>query len=220
MAIRIVLATLASLVLALPATAGSTQLAAQLRFPVPAYDIGDSQLGVDAGVSVTHMENPHFGVGLDVMYHHWPASSAYTAAFDRYLRTTRMEALVDPGWALSAFQFTGHVKVVAPPRGGCSPWLKLGAGAYRLDLNLDPRRPDGTYSWIEGPETGNVRLVAGGYGELGVDFLTSSAVVLGVDATFHYVWSGKRSTWGFGGLNDFQDFSALSVGGHMMFGRR
>jgi len=67
-------------------------------------------------------------------------------------------------------------------------------------------------------EAGATWAVAGGYGEIGLDFRVSPRVVLGVDAAFHYVGSGQSSAWGWGGMNDLQDFSAFTVGTHAMFG--
>lgn len=215
MPIKIVLLTFACVASAAPAAAGTTWLGAQLYFPAPARDIGDTQLGVDAGVTLTQMKNAYVGVGADLIYHYWPASSGYEAAFDRYLRTERMEALEGSDWALSAFQITGHVKLVAPAGERYAPWMKVGAGIYRLNLNLDQRRPEGTYAWAEG--LGNISVVPGGYGGVGLDFHVSSPVVLGVDATFHYVRSRQKSTWGWGGMNDLQDFSAFTVGMHALF---
>ena len=214
---RLVL-TVACIALAAPAQAGATWVGAQLHFPVPAHDVGDTQLGVDAGVTITTMTSAYVGIGADMIYHYWPASTGYEAAFDRYLRTERMEALAGPDWALSAFQITGHVKLVAPAGERYAPWMQVGAGIYRLNLNLDQRRPDGTYAWVEGPGSGNIKVVPGVYGGVGLDFHLSSPVVLGVDATYHYVRSHERSTWGWDGINDFPDFSALTVGMHALFG--
>jgi hypothetical protein len=216
MRIRILRLTFACLVFAAPAEAGTTWVGAQLHFPVPARDIGDTQLGVGAGVTLTQMTNAYVGVGVDLNYHYWPASSGYVAAFDRYLRSERMEALKGSDWALSAFQITGHVKLVAPVGERYAPWMQLGAGIYRLNLNLDERRPRGTYAWVEG--LGNISVVPGGYGGVGLDFPVSSPVVLGVDATFHYVASHKKSTWGWRGINDLPDFAAFTVGMHALFG--
>ncbi len=214
---RLLLAV-AILASAAPAEGGATWAGAQMQFPVPTLDIGDTQLGADAGVTVTHMENAHFGVGADLVYHYWPASSGYEAAFDRYLRTRRMEALEGSEWALSAFQLTGHVKLVAPAGEHFAPWMQVGAGVYRLNLNLDQRKPEGTYAWVEGAGSGNIRVVAGGYGGVGLDFHVSSPVVLGVDATFHYVRSRQTGTWGWGGMSDMPDFTAFTVGVHALFG--
>ncbi len=213
-----IMLTVASLAFAAPAGAEPIWVGAQLHFPVPAGDIGDTQLGADTGVTLTAMKNSYVGVGVDLIYHYWPASSGYEAAFDRWLRTERMEALEGSDWALSAFQITGHVKLVAPAVRLCTPWMQVGAGAYRLNLNLDERRPQGTYAWVEGPRSGNVRFVPGGYGGIGLDFHLSSPVVLGVDATFHYVRSRQKATWGWDGINDFQDFSAFTIGTHVLFG--
>jgi hypothetical protein len=205
------------LVLTTPAEAGTTWLGAQLHFPVPAGDVGNSQLGVDAGVSVTQMQGPWVGIGADLGYHYWPASSGYEAAFNRYLRTERMEALTSPEWALSALQMTGHVKFVVPAGKRCAAWMKVGAGAYRLNLNLDQQWPSGTYATVRGAGLGNIKLVAGGYGSIGLDVRASSRVVLGLNATLHYVGMGERSPWGWRGMNDLQDFSAVTVGMHAMF---
>lgn len=216
---RCVVLAVACVALAEPAEAGTTWAGAQLHFPVPAHDVGDTQLGVDAGVTLTHMANAHVGVGADLIYHYWPASAGYEGAFDRYLRTQRLEALQGPNWALSAMQITGHVKLVAPIGGRYAPWMQVGVGAYRLNFNLDQQRPPGTFAWVEGPGTGNIKVVVGEYGGIGVDFHNASPITLGVDATFHYVHSGQRSTGaGWGGTNNLQDFSALTVGAHALFG--
>ena len=62
---------------------------------------------------------------------------------------------------------------------------------------------------------GNISIVPGGYGGVGLDFHVSSPVVLGLDATFHYVWSRDKSR---SGVNDLPDFSAFTVGTHVLLG--
>lgn len=217
MPIRILMLTAACLAFAARAEAGTTWVGAQLQFPVPASDIGDRQLGVGAGVTLTKMTNTHVGFGADLIYHYWPASTGYESAFDHYLRSTRLEALQGSAWAFTAFQVTGHVKLVAPLGQRYAPWVQIGAGGYRLNLNLDEQRPGGTYTWVEGGSS-NISVAFGGYGALGLDFHASAPLVVGLDATFHYVWSGQKSTWGWGGVNDLLDFSALTVGAHVLFG--
>lgn len=215
---RLWMPALALLVLAATARADGTWLGGvQAQWPVPASDVGDTRLGGDAGVTLTRMVNPYVGIGADAIYHYWPASAGYEAAFDRWLRTERLQSLAGSDWAMSAFQLTGHIRLAVPMGARFTPWMQVGAGKYRVDLNLDERRPAGTYAWVEGPETGNIRSVGGGYGELGLDFRSSPRVILGVNAAFHYVVSHEKSTWGFAGINDLQDFSAIVVGAHVMF---
>jgi hypothetical protein len=209
--------TLACLVVAVSAEA-TTLVGVQWNVPVPARDIGDRQLGVDAGVTLTQMKNAYVGVGADLIDHYWPASSAYAATFDRYLRTERMEALEGSDWAMSAFQITTHLKLVAPVWERCEPWMRIGAGVYRLNLNLDERRPEGTFAWVEG--LSNIRTVGGGYGAIGFDVRVSSPLVLGADAAFHYLRTREKSTWGWGGITDLPDFTAVTVGVHAAFGRK
>jgi len=173
MPIRILMLTAACLAFAARAEAGTTWVGAQLQFPVPASDIGDRQLGVGAGVTLTKMTNTHVGFGADLIYHYWPASTGYESAFDHYLRSTRLEALQGSAWAFTAFQVTGHVKLVAPLGQRYAPWVQIGAGGYRLNLNLDEQRPGGTYTWVEGGSS-NISVAFGGYGALGLDFHASA----------------------------------------------
>jgi hypothetical protein len=216
----ILMLAITCLVFTPPAEAATTWLGAQLDFPVPASDVGNAQLGLGGGVTVTAMEYTYVGTGFDLAYHYWPASSGYEAAFDRYLRTERLEALAGSDWALSALQLTGHVKLVVPAGKRYVPWMQVGAGVYRLNLNLDQRWPADVYARALGPGLSTIRLVPGGYGAIGLDVHSSSPVVFGVDATLHYIASHQKSGWGWGGINDVQDFSAITVGAHAMFGLR
>lgn len=212
------LLTFTCLALAAPAGAQSNWVGAQLHVPVPARDIGDSRLGVDAGVTLTQMGNAYFGFGVDLIHHDWPASRAYVTAFDRYLRSQRMESLVGSEWVLSALQMTGHLRLVAPARERYKPWMQVGAGVYRLNLNLDQRRPEGTYAWVGPSGMWNIKHVPGAYAGVGLDLHISSAMVLGVDAAFHYVWARQKATWGWISIDELPDFSAVTVGTHARFG--
>jgi len=209
---KILVLTFACLAVAAHAEAGATWVGTQMHIPVPARDIGDTQLGLDAGVTLTRMTNAHVGVGADVIYHYWPASSGFEAAFDRYLRSTRLETLAGSTWAFTAVQFTGHVKLVAPTVRRCAPWGQIGAGVYRLNRNLDERRPAGTYAWTTGFR--NISIVPGVYVGGGLDLKASTSVALGLEATYHSVLSHDRS-WS--GVNDLPNFAALTVGTHVLF---
>ncbi len=194
---------------------GRIEAGPYLAFPVPARDVGGSQLGVDAGASLSTLSSEGMGVGIDFAYHYWPASSGYRAAFDRYLRSNRLESLDGSEWACSVFQLTGHLRYELSLPGAGRPWLQVGAGAYRVDYNLDERRPAGTYSWVVGRGLGNSRLVGGGYVGSGLDMRVSPGVSLGLDATYHYLWM-RHQGWG---PNDLPDFSVVTIGTHVLFGR-
>lgn len=208
------LALLASLALAAPGQAGTKWVGAQLQCPVPARDIGSREIGVDAGVTFTVMQNAYVGVGAELIHHYWPASAGYVGALDRYLRSTRFQTLAGSDYAFTAFQATGHVKLETPTGQRYAPWLQIGAGVYRLNRHLDEQRPAGTYAWVEGSGLGNISVVPGGYAGVGVDFHLSSAVALGLDTTFHYLWSGET---GWSEVN-LPDFSAVTVGARVLYG--
>ncbi len=212
--IRSLSLALAFVAFATTAEAGTTWLGSQLEFPLPGRGVGDTQLGVDAGVTFTHMKNPHAGIGLDVIYHYWPASAGYQAAFDHHLRTTRVETLGNSPWAFHALQVTAHLKVAAPFRERYVPWAQVGGGAYHLDRNLHETRPAGTFAYVLGSPEINL-LAPGWYGALGLDIHTSPHVALGLDATFHYVWSVDHD-WS--EKNDMPGFSAFTLGTHVLFG--
>ena len=212
---RILLLMLACLGLAGTAEAGTAWVGAQVHFPVPARDVGDDQLGVDAGLTLTWMYNANVGLGGDLVYHYWPASAGYEGAFDRYLRSARFESLEGSSWAFTAFQVTGHVRFEAPAWQRLAPWAQVGLGAYRLNRNLDERRPAGTYAYVIGPSLGNVTVAPGWYGTIGLDFHHSAPVVPGLEATFHYLWSHANPPYGGSAL---PNFSAFTVGAHVSFG--
>jgi opacity protein-like surface antigen len=201
---------LACLTIATGAEAGSTWFGPQLAFPVPARDIGNDQLGIDAGVVLNHTESSYISVGLDFVYHYWPASPDYKAAFDRYLRNTRYQVIDGSTWALSAFQGTAHVKLVAPLSERFSPWVQAGAGMYRLNRNLAGPNWDGSPVIVRGLGLGDILLEPGWCGSVGVDFQTRSDLTLGLDATYHHLWSDDSK--------ELRDFSALTVGTHILFG--
>jgi hypothetical protein len=214
MTFRILVLTVACLVVAAPAVAASASLGAELHVPTATHDIGDSQLGVDAGGTCTLMLNRYVGLGGDVVHHYWPASPGYTAAFDRHLRRTLFESLETTDWAITALQVTGHVRLVAPAVLRCVPWIQAGAGTYRLDRNLVERKTADTYAWVLGRRLENVVSVPGVNGTLGLDYRGGLPVVVGLDATLHRVWSHDQDWFG---DKDMPDFSALTVGAHVLY---
>jgi hypothetical protein len=217
MRLRSLALTLAYLAVATGAEARNTWFGAQLAFPVPARDIGDTPPGIDAGVTFDVMTKPYVGFGVDLIYHYWPASPEYKAAFDRYLRRTRFWVIDGTTWAFSAFQTTAHVKLVAPLNGRCRPWVQAGAGVYRLDRHLTEPNMDGVYAGIVGAGPINGEAVLGWYGSVGFDFRTSSNLVLGLDASYHRVQSEEESIQWVRDA-DIPDFTAFTVGTHIQFG--
>jgi hypothetical protein len=218
MRLRILALTLACLAFATGAEAEGIWFGPQLSFPVPARDIGDTALGIDAGVTFNVMTKSHVGFGVDLAYHYWPTSPEYKAAFDRYLRSTRFEVIDAATWAFSAFQATAHVKLVAPLRGRCSPWAQAGMGLYRLNRHLTEPNWDGVYARVLGTDPVNIEVAPGWYGSVGFDFRTCSNLVLGLDVNYHRVWSDDDSVMWLGKA-DIPNFSAFTVGTHILFGR-
>lgn len=195
--------------------AGPTLVRMQLNFPLPVQDVGSDRSGLGGGVSVTHMNTPFVGVGADLLAHDWPASAGYRESFDRYLRSTRFETIRGTQWGFTALQMTAHVRFALHETRRLAPWLQIGAGAYRLDLNLNEVKTADTYAWVEGGERNDFWVVAGGYGEAGADLHVSSRVMVGLDATFHYVFSRRESLfWD----DPAPDFRALTLGTHFTYG--
>ena len=198
----------ACLAIAVRAEAKDTWFGAQVAFPTPAGDIGDSQLGIDVGVTLDHLNSPYAGVGLDVIYHYWPASAEYQAAFDRYLRKWRVQSIDSPTWAFSALQFTAHVKLVAPMAERHGPWFQLGGGVYRLNRNIAEPNWDNAFVIYVG-RAGNIAHVPGWYASAGYDFPTRTNMVVGIDASFHRLSPEEK---------DVPEFSAFTIGTHVLFG--
>jgi len=217
MRLGIVALTCAGLAMAAGAAAQDVWIGPQLAFPVPARDVGDSQPGIGTGVTVTVMNNAHIGYGVDLLYHHWPASPAYKAAFDDYLRSTRFEVIDSETWAFSTFQATVHMKLVAPLRRRLAPWVQLGGGLYFLARHLEKASREGGYAWVEGTDDINTGVVPGWYASVGFDYRACSNVAIGLDASYHDVWSSHEGpTWSVD--RHIPGFSAITVGTHVLFG--
>jgi hypothetical protein len=172
------------------------EIVPRFGLPLPGGDVGASELGISAGVTATGMTHRYLNGGVDVVYQYWPASAAFKTAFDR-----RMWLLVidEPDWAFSTLQITSHVKASVPLRGWLAPWIRVGAGIYRVDPNLElfGHRLDAVYN-------------PGSFGSVGVDFMTGARAGVGLHATYHHVWAEDS----FG-----EDFTAFTAGLHLLFVR-
>lgn len=195
---RILALTLALLAAATGARAGTTWFGPQLSVPFAALDAGNGELGCDVGVSATEMHRAHAGAGVDFVYHYWPVSPKFKADYDRQLAGRSNRVIDGSEWAISAFQVSGHVKLVAPLGDRHAHWIKTGIGLYRVDRRLT------------GLSGTRLTLAPGWYTSAGLDFVTGTGTALGVHATFQQVWE-----------SDFfgRDFRAFSAGTHLLFGR-
>jgi hypothetical protein len=194
--IGILAAMVALVTLAASAQAQRFDLGPQLALPVAGAQVGHAELGIGGGLTFTAMHDDVQGFGVDVVYHYWPVSSEFKDDFDVLLGRLWQKIDADT-WAFSALQTTIHVKVVAPMHGRFSPWVQAGAGVYRIDRNLN------------GATVLRVTYDPGGYGTLGFDVPVSARTKLGLDATYHHLWS--ETDLG-------SDFGAFEIGAHVLFG--
>jgi hypothetical protein len=68
---------------------------------------------------------------------------------------------------------------------------------------------------VEGKGLGNTSIAPGWNAGAGIDYRSCTRVVLGLDATFHYVLSADK-TWS--KMNRMPDFTAFTAGTHVSFG--
>lgn len=218
MRLRILALTAALLALAMDADAKGLWIGPQLAFPVPAGDVGDAQLGLDAGVTLDYLKDSHGGVGVDLIYHYWPASPSYKAKFDDYLASTRFQVIDGSTWAFSALQATVHVKFVASIDGRHRPWVQIGGGAYRIDRNLTEPNWAGSTVIVVGGNQSNVTTVPGWYGSIGFDVRIAPKTLVGIGAEYHHVLSDAQYRRLSLDTQGALGFSAITVGTHLLFG--
>lgn len=190
--------TIACLSIAASAEAQTVEFGPKFAMPLPIRDVGDRELGISSGVTVTRLKNSWFGIGADIGYHYWPASSEFKAAYDALLRRQyfNLVSIDESTWAFSAWQTTVHVKILAPSSGPAAPWLRIGGGLYFVNNNLKV--------------LGLVKPAPGYFAEVGVDFKSSGSMKLGLGATYHHL----STTYAFGA-----DFDAFTIGGRVLFVR-
>lgn len=208
---------LAFVAIAPSARANPVWLGAQLAFPVPAHDVSGNQLGVDAGATLNMAEVGHVGVGLDIVYHYFPAGAGYKAGLDRYLYLRRLVAIEGPNYAFKAIQVTPHFRVTAPLGGHWASWIQIGGGAYFIDRNLGPTDWTGSYFYFTGPGPKKYTLQPGWNAGVGIDARPGSNITVGVDATYHQIPSVTEK-----GIFDSDamvpTFNAITAGVHVLYG--
>ena len=190
--------TIACLSIAAGAEAQTVEFGPQFAMPLPIRDVGDTELGITGGATVTSMKNSSFGIGADIVYHYWPSSAEFKGAYDALLRREffNLVSIAEPTWAFSAWQTTAHVKILAPLSGLAAPWLQIGGGLYFVNNNLEI--------------LGVVKPELGYYAKVGVDFKSCDSMKLGLDATYHHL--STKDALG-------ADFDAFTIGGHLLFVR-
>jgi hypothetical protein len=188
-------------------TSGSPWVGVRLAVPVQSRDVGD-QLGMDAGVTLDDIHGSS-GVGLDLIYHYWPASPSYQAAYDRYLRNYWSQTIDSPNWAFTSFQITPHVKVIAPIAARHRPWIRAGVGLYRLNRNLSSPNWAGSPMRILGKGRSNITVVPGWTGGVGFDLRVGPRSVVGIDVSYDHLLKENERV---------PEFSAYTVGTHFLFG--
>jgi hypothetical protein len=188
----------------------SLEFGAQFAIPLPAADIASTVIGLETGVSLTEMMGPRVGIGLDLAYHYWPASSEFKDKFNTLLRYETLNILELGGttWHLSAFQVTGHFRFVAPVE-RVRPWLKLGAGVYVVDPHITGYHGDAGFFFVDARPFPR-KVLPGGCAGIGVDLVNTGRMRFGLDASYDRVWA--KDVYG-------SDFDAFSVGGHLLFGK-
>lgn len=182
----------------------------KVGLPVPGRDVGGSPTGFAVGVTLQQMDTPYVGPGLDIVYHHWPASSGYRAAYERYLAFPYYRAIEGDEYAFSTVRISVHLKLVAPLRGAFRPWFRPGLGFYRIDRNLTAPDWEGSTSVYVGGGPRRVALVPGACIGAGFDVRRGERTMVGLHAEYHRLIAEDA---------DIPKFSALTVGAHLMFGR-
>ena len=185
------------------------ELGAHFAVPLPAADMSSTELGLETGMSLTDMMSPGVGVGLELAYHYWPASSEFKDRFNRRLRDETWNILELGGttWHLSAFSTTGHFKFVVPVD-RLMPWLKIGGGVYVVDPHVTGYHGDAGFFFVDaGPFPRKV--VPGACGSIGVDLVNTGSMRFGLDASYEHLVTAH--SYG-------SNFEALAVGGHLLFG--
>lgn len=190
-------------------TSALPRVGLQLAWPVQSRDVGD-QLGMGVGVVLEEADGAS-STGIDLVYHYWPASQKYQAAYDTYLRNYWYQAIDSPRWGFTAFQITPHVKITAPIAARHRPWVQIGGGLYRLNRSL--ASPDWTGSPIRiiGKGRSNITVVPGWTGSVGFDLQAGPRSIVGFDMTYHHLWPEEDN-------RGIPAFSAYTVGTHFLFG--
>ena len=216
--------------LAAASAPGSAQAGASIVEPVVAragprdYEVGTwaalsaptgragelADRGFKLGLTVTDVSSDWVGVGLDLSYSEWPCTGA-GAALDQFFSAFGGAVHGTEVW-MTGIQAGIHFKVVPLPGAPIAPWVWADAGVSRtnqhIEVPVDQLQAAGWQVSNASPEKVSYAPVfAGG---VGVELGASSTMRIGLDARYEWLYLEGAS----------DPFTTISVGAHVLFGRR
>jgi hypothetical protein len=167
--------------------------------------------GISAGMTVTEMQTPMIGVGADIAYVRYP-SPIVGASWDALFSSVGSAPVSGTKFTMTSLQLSGHFKVSPLPGHRVEPWLQAGMGVSRANRKLEvPVVQLQAAGWQAYQATSNdITYQPLFETRVGLDFKTSEGMKIGVHAS--YQWQLFS--------NETSPFTALSIGGHVLFGRR
>jgi hypothetical protein len=211
--LRIVVLVIACLSMAASAQAGRFGLGPRFGICMPTGDAGNMfEPGIDAGFVATYWHKPTGGFGLDLGYHRLIGSPEANGAMDR-LFSINGTSVTGSQWVWRSFQATPHVKAALPLRGPVTPWVRLGAGLFGVDVDLDvPVDQLQAAGWqVSRPSGDKLEYMYGYTGGVGLDIETIAFMKIGLDTSFQLVPAQRGTT---------ADFKALTIGVYVLFDQR
>lgn len=167
--------------------------------------------GINAGVTVTEMQTPMIGVGADVAYLRYP-SPTVGASWDALFSSFGSAPVSGTEFTMTSLQLSGHFKVSPLPGRRVEPWVQAAMGVSRANRKLEvPVVQLQAAGWQVYKATSNEITYQPLFEtRAGLDFKTSEGMKIGVHASYEWLLFS----------NETSAFTALSIGGHVLFGRR
>jgi len=187
---RVMALAFACLSVAARAHAEQFEIGPRFAFSVPTGDSGiGADLGFNAGARATFMGGTTVGFCAELGYHRWPGSPYANATADAFFSGVSGAAITGSKLTLSAFEATGSVKVVPPVKGPVSPWVRVGAGLYRVNTNLRvPKDQLEAAGWqVQNESSNNASYEFGYVGGVGLGFKSGGRIRPGLEASYHYL---------------------------------
>jgi hypothetical protein len=182
-----------------------------VSLPLPTASGHPDAIGFDVGLSFTQKSSNTVGIGIDFGYHYWPVSAEFKQEFNEFLGDQLLNTLELGGgaWGLQVLQLGAHVRFAKPEPQGVRPWLKLGAGTYRVDPYTTGYNGDaGFFSVQISPLKHQYHF--GSWVTGGVDLVGGPHARMGVNASYHFVNTGEN----FG-----DDLHFFTLGVHALVGK-